>query len=58
LFTPSGKYEDDGMAPIKEIVYCFQYLPNIDLGNNPRVYQELLSLLKSESYFFNLLVND
>ncbi len=52
------KYVNNGMTPIKEIVQAFQNLFHIDLGNYPRVYQELLGRKKGESYFLNQLVND
>jgi hypothetical protein len=52
------KYVNNGMTPVKEIVQGFQNLFNTDLGNYPRVYQEILSRKKSESYFLNQLVND
>jgi hypothetical protein len=52
------KYVNHGMTPIKEIVNGFQNLFNIDLGNYPRVYHEILSRKKGESYFLNQLVND
>lgn len=51
-------YVNGGAVPIKDIVQGFQYLFNTDLGNYPRVYQELQSRKKSESYFLNQLVND
>jgi RteC protein len=52
------KYVNNGKAPVKEVVKGFQYLFNTDLGNYPRVYQEILSRKKSESYFLNQLVDD
>ena len=52
------KYVNDGMTPIKEIVHGFQCLFNVDLGNYPRVFQEILARKKGESYFLNQLVND
>ena len=52
------KYVNNGMTPIKEIVVAFQNLFHTDLGNYPRVYQELQSRKKSESYFLNQLVID
>jgi RteC protein len=52
------KYVNNGLTPIKEIIQGFQNLFGIDLGNYPRVYQELLSRKKGESYFLNQLVND
>jgi hypothetical protein len=51
-------YVNHGMTPIKEIVYGFQNLFNIDLGNYPRVFQEILARKKGESYFLNQLIND
>jgi hypothetical protein len=52
------KYVNEGRAPVKEIVQGFQNLFNTDLGNYPRVFQEILSRKKSDSYFLNQLVND
>jgi RteC protein len=39
-------------------VHGFEGLFNTNLGNYPRVHQEILSRKKSESYFLNQLVND
>jgi hypothetical protein len=52
------KYVNNGKTPVKEIVHGFESLFNTDLGNYPRVYQEIMSRKKSESYFLNQLVND
>jgi hypothetical protein len=52
------KYVNNGKTPVKEIVHGFEGLFNTDLGNYPRVYQEILSRKKSESYFLNQLVSD
>ena len=52
------KYVNNGMTPVKEIVHGFQNLFNTNLGNYPRVYQEIMSRKKSESYFLNQLVSD
>ena len=52
------KYVNNGITPVKEIVHGFEGLFNTNLGNYPRVHQEILSRKKSESYFLNQLVND
>ena len=52
------KYVNNGITPVKDIVDGFQKLFNTNLGNYPRVYQEIMSRKKSESYFLNQLVSD
>jgi hypothetical protein len=52
------KYVNNGQVSIKEIVQGFQNLFNTDLGNYPRVFQEVLGRKKGETLFLNQLVDD
>jgi succinate dehydrogenase flavin-adding protein (antitoxin of CptAB toxin-antitoxin module) len=52
------KYVNDGQASIKEIVQGFQSLFNTDLGNYPRVFQEILGRKKGDTLFLTQLIND
>jgi hypothetical protein len=52
------KYVNNGKVQITDVVKGFQYLFNTDLGNYRRIYQEILSRKKSESFFLNQLVDD
>ena len=52
------KYVNNGQVSIKVIVQGFQNLFNTDLGNYPRVFQEVLGRKKGETLFLNQLVDD